>query len=337
MLRQNTEVRTIEISRNHEYFFAICARQRHSYVMVGVTDNDTHEYYHLFSIGKFFVMDNTSPGALYLKMLFSNSRSRLRMESLFYKNATTGEYEQEITDVFSYKAYVFSEEKYLQFLEHVGNCDARASHIYAYQKLDPAEDQQSDKVIFKYLPVLRGAGQKPVFSENAGFNSINNTCRTTAIDMTLDATDMPAKDDALSTSFLSDLPYIGSINNGRLNRNFLVFPMPPEQADISEAVYSILKITYNQLEAIPKKFDDNFNTYLKFNAVRELYRLLDESKHQNISALADIIRNWENRHSYLIDAQRGFSLFSRTSTRTMLDNLREVTRRSEPVKKAQFS
>ncbi len=320
MLRTEREARTIEISKNHEYFFAICARGKHSFVMIGVKDNDTQEFYHLFSVGKFFVMNNSTPRQLYLKMLFSSAPSRLRMETLFYKeNDIIGEFE-EITDVFSYKSYVFSEEQYLRFLQHVSDCHARTKHIYAYQKYVES-NENTDKTTFKYLPIPASTGQEVVFDENASFNSAENSCRSTAIEMTKDATSMSTNDDSISTTFLSALPYIGCINNGKLNRDFLVFPMPPEQNNLSANVYSMLKIVYKHLETIPKKFAENHHTYAKFNAVKRLHTLLDANKSQDIFTLSDTVRGWENDHRDLIDIQRGFSMYSRTATRQMLSNL----------------
>ncbi len=323
MLRQDVALKTIEVSQSHEYFFAICSRKAHTFVMIGVKDNDTREFHHLFSVGKFLALQkDTSILGLYFEMLFSAAPARLRMETDFYRDTTVGEFHPDIPFEFSYKAYTFSEPQYRAFLRHIGGCDAKSNYIFAFQRIYSIDDE-SNKAVFQYRPIMQDDSNKPLFNTSASFNNTSNTCRTTAIGMTLDATNMEAKDEAISNNFLSGLPYSGRLENGKLNKNFLVFPLPPQSDGLDVNINAILKIVYAQLETIPKKCDENVDTYLKFESVKDLYNKLVEHKKDSIDAYARIISRWENTNRYLIDAQRGFSLYGRTATRTMLDELRQ--------------
>jgi len=322
MLRKDVPLKTIEVSQNHAYFFAICTRKAHTFVMIGVKDNDTREFYHLFSVGKFTLQKDASIIGLYFAMLFSAAPARLRMETDFYRDTTVGEFHPDIPFEFSYKAYTFSEQQYRAFLRHIGCCDAKSNYIFAFQRIYSLDDE-SDKAVFQYRPIMQDDTNKPLFNTSASFNNTSNTCRTTAIGMTLDATNMSAKDEAISSHFLSGLPYSGRLENGKLNKNFLIFPLPPQPDNLDPNINAILKIVYAQLETIPKKCDDNVDTYLKFDAVNDLYNQLAEHKKDSIDAFAKIISTWETTNRYLIDAQRGFSLYGRTATRKMLDELRQ--------------
>ncbi|WP_419420342.1 hypothetical protein ACNVED_03315 [Legionella sp. D16C41] len=285
--------------KDDEYFLAMAKKGFHSFLMLGVIENNTPQL--LARVGKINDIDPDSKNIYktLFKNLYTKNLARLVDEGLA----------RHITqiDSIAYQAYSINYEQMQEFLELIaylekkqlenkGVRDALHRMSSAGIKLNsqpirayvPIKEQLNNgnniKVVFRHQalndwhPIINSVSIKTLESRDKiakeiGEININNTCRHSAINM-LEA--ILAFKTNISTQFFIPLNYKTKLRGGLPDKtSFYVLPLPPTiYKDLNPYQLKALKKLYKRLEEIPKTHYSDLKTRKKFAAVKELYKTI---------------------------------------------------------------
>ena len=323
------------VSKNCEFFVAICKKREHSFVIFGVHDKEANKNHILCGVGKYFLMGEDASSMMSancsngLSFLFDEERGELYTEFYSKDGKICNQFRREEIDI-SYSAYRISLENYLEFiflLNHSKRFNSKQT-LRGYD-LDKSEGPNLEFEFYKFV-----TRDKPLSEENAEklkkidgsarSVSMGNSCRHTALMLV----EMVIKEKQISVVIMQwSFQTIHVLLHERIRKELIYFPVPPPRQPAKKEEmpqHRVMVRLYRQLQTLSSKFLDNEVTYEKFYALRALYDQLDSRKDRSIFEVFEHIHAWDSQNASLIDTKRGFPFFFTTATRDMLNEFNEM-------------
>lgn len=336
---------TLEVGSDSEFFVAICKKINdvHSFLVLGVHDKASNKNYVLCSVGKVYNPNSSLVTcSVFTDFFFHRMDGTLKTE--FKPKSTSEEIKSwEVT----YKAYRIDRSQYLNFITELSRSNRflLGNGFRAYQLKSKTDDTGNLEFEFG---LIGGDGKttrsQQFIDASASQLHINNSCRHTALNL-FETIFLGKFFDidliANHFSFLKPFPnqcHIVSRDGNIQMKNFgsekfhpiFIFPTPPFVAPSERKLKEkILLRIYRQLHKVSQVYLDNPVTYQKFDAMKELYATINSC---DGSGLADIAEQWEMKYEKLIGEHRGFSLFGRTATCAMLNELKVMASKAPAIK-----
>lgn len=324
----------ISVTKDSEFFIAIAKQEGHSFVMLGVSNNNSIDL--LARVGKVYKTNgnkiNASMRCRFSSLfIFSHAPARLTQEWLYRK--------ENILFEINYQAYAITYEQVCSFLTLVKNIKEDHNKIEGYcsnniRAYCPIEEK-NDRVTFNFQGVslenkIKNVKEVPnatEISEQSSKLCLTNSCRTTARSILEAVLGFNAN---ISNNFLNSFRFKGALLHGQpIKDQFYILPNPPEvfAKEMPEHQLRTLKILYQRLEEIPQKNPNSPETTAKFNAVKALYNSLAPNNNISAGKLLTEICKYEQRHAKQLNAQRSPLFFSRlfdckSSTEIAFQNIR---------------
>lgn len=313
----STKMPRLIIDEKSELFIALCtlADDVHSFLVIGIHDNDRHENHLLCAVGKAY---DTEAASELLDIFSKGYPAKANPESHCY---VSGKVE------INYKAFSMSIEHYGELLSLLGSVQ---KPLFAYQPSYKENDEFSSQIPMAYKKIPSNDEsideRSRAFLESLSFINLKNTCRHSSI-LLLDSLFQEGySKTGISTNFLKKPPFLTRIKYGTVKEEIFIFPLLPQQN--SPLKNDILLKLYKQLEQIPKKYRDNKDTLKKFSELKKLYLTLQENPESSIKDFFTTIRQWQITHQDLIRKKRGLSFFSTTATEDMFKEIGKLEERS---------
>ena len=306
------------VNRDDEFFIAIGKKGIHSFVMLGVMKNNMP--FLLARVGKTNSIDEDfgrglcSQGKLAVKAIVSQTKSALQEEPLLLQGHI------------SYSAYAIGYEHCIQFLKLI----ALSQRIHAINAYQPVREDDAGVVMEKKAlpraPIEEADVKQRNIIERSHSLHINNTCRSTAIDLIEYTQNISHLTDNVSSAFFRDLPVSVLFSEGKPNKYFYVFPLPPNAHDADQEKMAILTKIYKRMENLLKKDLYGENTIQKFQALKTLYNQQAGLPNGSLNEALDSIRQWRQDNQSVISQLRAQSFLGRlfvfkSSTEAMADNI----------------
>lgn len=345
-----TNLNMPNFNKEDEFFLAIGQQGKHSFLMLGVMDNDQPRL--LARVGKRNDIDPDykSEYELFKKALGSGSLSRLGDEGLFRPE---GHYAK-----INYQAYAITYSQLKEFFgliasiekNHLENTEISQALKNRYKELKfiecliPVEEESNSNLVkfeFKKLQTanfltdielqsqisqkidiqpLAVKGQRIKYDEN---------CRYFA-KYILEA--ILGFQTSISKYFFIKPKHQTELNGGQPDaKTFYVLPIPPNIKHLSPEKSSALLQVYKRLEQIPLINPKSQETRDKFNSLKSLYNNLSGKNKLSAKDFLTILLEHESNQKQFLYKKRGNNPFSQclmSSSKKALDNIkRELTKK----------
>jgi hypothetical protein len=313
------------------FFIALCkifqpqesfTRFDHSYVLTGAGESDFSTAYVFSATGKKFAdeltdidTDNLSLRkklAHQYNVVMKTARESLDAdvldEPLLKRTHIADDKEYHL----QYQAYEISYAQYEEYIRLLYAISPRQSFTYYFStSLKEFKCSKEDNFSStarpenkKSLPTL-STKKLTIFKK---FDAMN-TCRHGAVEI-LKQLGIP--DETLSTNWMTNLPQVATVKNGRITTPLFVIPIPPDlQLKKDEPEFYHLIQTLHQ--DIQKLAMTNYGLELahqKFTALRELYKSLCAGSHDWIAVNATVERWKEKKSAHT--KETNFALINKT-------------------------
>ncbi len=296
--------KTILINKDKDQFFiAICKQGAHSFLMLGVYDQNQVTHL-LCRVGKFFDLPRESrnsrcytTSSLIINALFSSAKAKIKDEKL------SREAKGEVP--ISYQAYDLSYQHYLEFIQLLEGLQTDDNKYKCYK---PVAENQSEV----YLKLTRDL----IFTPRTDLGEIiadtsevrlNNTCRHTAIKLVEEAQHVPVSP-LISSNFFSDLPYQTRLDYGKPSADVPFYVLPPSPAaypDLSEEKRSAVTKLYTRMEHLLLIDPYSVHTQNKFRSLKDLYtEIAGPQKDLTLDQLLFSIQSWKEANKSTLNVLR---------------------------------
>lgn len=316
----------IRISKDHEFFIAVCKLEGnpHSFITVGVHDKNEHTNHILCAVGKVCSSEKSSSLTAvgnYLLDYFKGTPSVEAFDEHYL-------YESKKRKI-SYKAFAITYKNYQELLALLGEYNFKQrGELKAFQldQKQTSTDHEWQHYFFKKISIVPNQSFEEFNDKyhvlQDSFHSFkpSNNCRHTAITLLDTLLGADNQNRNISANFTKKLPYQTTIKKGKFEDNLFILPLPPKKLG-NEVINKILVRIYKQLEDVPNKYRTKDETYKKFFELTNLYLSINTHDQMDIIGIFNLIKDWGDTNSKLIDTKRGFSLWFKTSTRNMLNEL----------------
>lgn len=303
----------LDISPQSEFFIALCQRQVHSYVTVGMKTGEKIEV--LASHGKGATGDASS-----CSFVFWDTSAYIGNETFMFR----ADHERQV----SYKAYAITYQHYLEFLDYL-----KRIAIHQHTELEAYCPDSTQPLRLEWKSIVEPQ------TENQEDNSIdlnrygrlglfNNTCRHSAIELTRAASHRYDLGRGISSLFFNRPPLSTVFFDGKVNKPdspFYILPLPPQSfAGLSPKKLSILVQLYQRLDEIVLCAQQHPMTFQKFNKIKTLYNDLTANCTASIMDIMQGIEAWESENKSLIAQHRKPHWFAfQTATEKMFARFHE--------------
>ncbi|BCA94787.1 hypothetical protein TUM19329_11480 [Legionella antarctica] len=317
-----------------KFFIAICKQGAHSFLMLGVYDQNQVTHL-LCRVGKFFDVPRESKSnkcftssRLLFNAFFSSSTAKIIDEQLFRK--TKGEVP------ISYQAHDLSYQHYLEFIQLL---EGLQTDDNAYNCYKPVTVQQSEITLMLTSDLIftPRTDLEDIIADTSEIR-LNNTCRHSAIKLVEEARHASVSS-LVSSNFVSDLPYQTRLDFGKPTSElpFYVLPPPPiAYPDLSVEQRSVVTKLYTRMEHLLLVDPHSELTKNKFGSLKELYtEITGPQKDLTLAQLLFSIQSWkeENKSTLNVLRKKYFwdYFFTRVSATTQL-----VTEIEQDLEQAQL-
>ncbi|WED44434.1 hypothetical protein [Legionella cardiaca] len=335
---------TIKVKRDDEFFLAIAKEGIHSFVMLGVVQDNKPLI--LARVGKTNDIDSDvrSPLKLGVKYITTGTLGRLADEGI----------EQDDGEI-NYQAYAINYEQYKEFLALIWTMEqeqkknptilnelntnyyvverAKNAAISCYVPHEPTEGGEIE-LIHEELGTntfVPKEGKEEQFNKAATntqkIQIINNSCRTTALNILDIVLGFKAN---VSKHFFVAPAYKTQFIDKKLDADsFYIFPPPPTAyKDLGKTQRAVLEKLYKRLEEIPHKDTREQATRDKFAALKTMYNSIAGKNNLSASDLLQCISEHEKGKEEVLYAKRSPSKLSTffnlsSSTKKMVDSMKE--------------
>ena len=304
---------SIHISSNSEFFIALCKKGLHSYITLGVRNEDKIEV--LAAFGKMGGDDASCCAAL-----FWDTSAEIYNEDFMISSINSKKKQV------SYKAYSLKYQHYLHFLHYLkllslSQKRTNDDRLFAYcpDKINPF---QFDWGCIETFEAPNPLSNTVDFYEHGRLGVLSNSCRHSAIRLTKQATQRTDLGLGISPWFFKNPPLTGVFSNGKLDQispYFYILPFPPTSFDpISSSKLKIISRLYRRLDEIILSEQTNPMTIEKFEKIKGLYNRLTGDSQLSIFDIMKGIEAWEVENKALISTHRKYHWISfQTATQKM--------------------
>ena len=295
---------TITINKDQDHFFiAICKQGNHSFLMLGIYEQNRVPQL-LCRVGKFFDVPRNprdrncfNSSRLLLNALFSSSRAKIIDERL--SRANKGE-----TPI-SYQAYDLSYQHYLEFIQRLEGLQTGDNKYKCYKPV--AENGNEVSLSLTSALVFTPQTDAGDISDDTSEVSIKNTCRHTAIKLIEEVQHTPISS-LVSSNFLSNLPYQTRLDYGKPSDAIPFYVLPPSPAaypDLSEEKRSVLTKLYGRMERVLLIDPYSVQTQNKFQGLKDLYaEIAGPQKDLTLDELLFSIQSWKEANKSTLNVLR---------------------------------
>ena len=270
----------LQLKKTDKYFISIAQQGLHSFMMLGVVNDQPIL---LARVGKTNDIDPDlqNPLRMLTKVLGSKALSRITDEGITRKLGHSANTNTNI----SYQAYDINFEQVKEFLGLIAAAEKRQKTNYTNANngrgivgyIPVNEEQNKNEVIFEYR-VLDDFSFKLPNSKMESYHRIiigaqelhiNNTCRTTALNMVEVVLGVVPD---VSKFFFMTLKYHTKLVEGQPDpKTFYILPPSPNSFKKNFKETKILDILYKRMENIPKLNPREPRTRHKFDKLKALY------------------------------------------------------------------
>ncbi|STX50640.1 Uncharacterised protein [Legionella busanensis] len=319
----------LTFNKNDEYFLSIAKQEHHSFLMLGVIQNNTPTL--LARVGKTNDIDPDIQKRFkpFYKNLTTGTLARLADERLTRKSAQK--------DDITYQAYTITYEQMKEFLDLIAyieekqltNEEIKNAINKTYKKKSKKEEIQayipiqevrannlttnSNQVVFEFKKLreyeapknisLQNLGPAPQIVNNMNRINVSNTCRHSAVDI-LESV-LHYKTNA-SKQFFIPLSYHTKLIGGIPDKqSFYILPPPPTSyKPLTTHQLNTLNKLYGRLKKIPKLHCHDLKTRMKFDELKDLYNRIAGASKLSASDLLLEISRFENDKKDILFQQR---------------------------------
>ena len=290
---------------NDRFFISICKKGIHSFVALGVMQNDAP-----------IVLARVGGGLCY-KIIQSEG-------GLYFP------------DSISYAAYSISYDQYLQFIDLLKLSSKK--HDINYSCYLPAVCE--DRVVTLKRERITPQSEEPISVDrtkkekitNASHITPFNTCRHTAIDFLEYTQDTNEATQHVSRFFFYDLLLKNHFHRDRApDHPFYILPAPPGAHHVGPETKVILTKLYSRMHELLTKDPYGENTRAKFHALEKFYKQQAGSPTDDLEVMLTSIRTWKEEYLVVIKPLRQQSIFGqflhffnmtyKSSTESMADEI----------------
>ncbi|CEG56189.1 hypothetical protein [Legionella fallonii] len=316
-------------------FIAICKKEGHSFVMLGVYDKNNKVKQVLCRVGKLFTSEggDEDSGCLFFlsklwQILFGNGAKAQLSDEGVARNKFD-------PISISYQAYELSYRQYKEFIQLLEGLQTNENQFKVFK---PIQEEGSEVTLELTTDlVFSDKVNTDKLKDNTCKLSIDNNCRHSAIQMVEETTHTPLPS-LVSTNYMSDLPYKTQLEYGSPSQDipFYVLPVAPTAyPELSEHKRNILSQLYERMEHMLLIAPNSVQTQRKFQCLKDLYvQMAGPKKDQSLSELLVSIQSWRAENHLVIDELREtnlvddflacFTIFKRKSaTAQLFDKIEE--------------
>jgi hypothetical protein len=308
--------KVISISKDSEFFIALCTEKTHSYITLGVKNGSKIAL--LAAIGKSVGVESSQWG-FYLW----DTSAMLGVENILFKVNSSKK-------PISYKAYSISYENYVQFLCYLKMLslkqtkDQKEPPIRAY-----CPDLTNPAICdLKYQSVENISSTSTLEDEAVvklyqKIGGRSNNCRHAAIQLTQKATHLHDLGRGISSYFFLNPPLKAVFSSAKIDEEttpyFYILPPPPNSfASMSADQLKIVNELYKRLDKLILNQQDNPVTFNKFSKLKALYNNITSNYSASILDILRVIVAFELENKPLIATHRCYHWFSfQTATEKM--------------------
>ncbi|MBA3536498.1 MAG: hypothetical protein H0T84_07810 [Tatlockia sp.] len=326
------------VNKNNEFFIAICERNGHSYISLGVKDNDGTTQF-LASFGKIYYREATQAkkennfDMLKFRLsetcgaVFTDTNAYIQNEPVIAYEINDGVWRRPKTSDISYKAYAINYQHYLQFLNHMAAISRKQQIKFNVKPLKAYFPvmENDDIVKLEWENVDHEDEIQPLANEEFVTLSIGNNCRHSAIHLTEEARKTEGTGAGISSLFFKSLPLKAVLVSGNVRGNYLfVLPLPPNAySQVNREKLSILTELYTRLDEMVVIAQENELSIRKFEKLKGLYNKIAPHSPGTILDVITSIETWEKDNKELISTHREKHWFHfATATECMFDKFR---------------
>lgn len=298
-----------------QFFISICQRKEHSFVMLGVYDQDRVRHL-LCRVGK--IMGNVTNHGEELcvsitkavgNFFFNSVRAKLKDEGI------TRDYLGETP--IKYQAYDITYEQYIEFVRFLESIQTERNTFSCFKPIKEKEGKVTLEVtnvpIFKLTTNVDNL-KSEIFNEL----SIINTCRHSAIKL-VEQTQKNSISPEVSSWFFNDLPYETKLDYGQPSSSvpFYVLPFSPTTYhDLTGKKKLVAEKLYHRMEQLVYLETSSPKTQKKFYSLKNLYtQILGAQKEITLSQLLEGIKCWKKENEGTINSLRKTYLWDSFLTR----------------------
>jgi hypothetical protein len=322
--------KSIRVRKHSEFFIAIAKQGVHSFMMVGVVDDDQKANHLLARVGKSNDIDPDFRNNCIMarKEIFSTTKAQLKDEGITRPSG-------HVTRI-NYQAYSITFEQAHQFMKLIREVEAKQypGKTCMIQGLLPSAEDETGYVDFhqRHLSALdkNNSLQPHPKSQDLALEAseinIRNTCRTTARNM---VNTILGFDTKVSEHFFLAPKYKTTLISGLPNFNTFYILPPPANAyqKLTKPQKKVLSDLYKRLKDIPTKNRNSTETRDKFNAVKTLYQQIAGANTLKANKLLEAIITYEKNNQEKLYAIRSPNFFSKclglkSSTEKTLKNIK---------------
>jgi hypothetical protein len=328
---------TLDITKNSEFFIALCQYGPHSYVALGAKTKDKTQL--LASFGKIASERTSNLCTSLCTAVFNKVPATILNEPVTKHLKPNGFISNPSESNVTYKAYDISYQNYIEFLLYMKQLSVaqRAQNQYAdiLEAYIPIT-KTDKKVTFEWRSVeslnvenqIKKPHDKDTIieptrnSKALNLSLVSNTCRHSAIHFTQQARNNKHMGQGVSSAFFKKLPLKATFTNGEVSKQhyFYILPLPPSSySDLSKEQEHILKKLYKRLDRLLQKHQNNPLTAEKFEQLKTLYNSITPKQTTAIWQVIDAVETWEKDNKTLISSHRSSFCFhfGKTATESM--------------------
>ncbi|MBA2710337.1 MAG: hypothetical protein H0U57_07090 [Tatlockia sp.] len=326
------------VNKNNEFFIAICEKNDHSSVSLGVKDNDGTIQF-LASFGKIYYRgatqtkkeNNLDMFKLRLSEIcgavFTDTNAYIQNEPVIAYEINDEVWRSPKTSDISYKAYAITYQHYLQFLNQMAAISRKQQIKFNVKPLKAYFPvmENDDIVKLEWENVDHEEEIQPLANEEFVTLSIGNNCRHSAIHLTEEARKTEGTGAGISSLFFKSLPLKAVLVGGNVKDNYLfVLPLPPNAySHVNPEKLSILTELYIRLDEMVLIAQENELSRRKFEKLKGLYKEIATQMPETILDVISSIESWEKENKELISTHREKHWFHfATATERMFDKFR---------------
>jgi hypothetical protein len=307
------------VNKNNEFFIALCQKKEHSYISMGVKDNNGNSQL-LASFGKIGHLESTKAEKENITdmlkiaiselcgLVFTHSSAIIQNEPVIAYEKNNGEWYRPSNSEITYKAYAISYQHYVQLLHHMAAISRKQQIKFSAKPLKAYFPvmENDNFVKLEWENVDHEEEIQPLANDEFVTLSIGNTCRHSAIHLTEEARKTPDAGAGISSLFFKSPPLKAVFGQGYVqDRYFFVLPLPPNSfLQVNPEKLAILTELYQRLDEMVLIAQENEVSIRKFEKLKGLYKEIASEMPETILDVITAIENWENDHKELISTHR---------------------------------
>ncbi|MFA5960965.1 MAG: hypothetical protein WC785_10675 [Tatlockia sp.] len=317
---------TVKVSKESEFFIAICQLKKHSYVTCGVKEPGKDSVL-LASFGK------TSYDFCLPTMIVNESAVKYSYGKDYY-------YEPK-KHLIRYKAYAISLDQYRAFLEYLKTLSQKQiarNEVIPPLKAYQFKAQDEETITLEWSEFADPEKKHKVAKRFYQFG-LFNTCRHSAKEFVKEANQVQDFEDGVSSFSFIKPPLAAIFDKGVVTaeRKFYILPLPPTAfKEIDSQKKMFLTALYKRMETICLLNSESDKTFEKFSKLKALYQRIAPKESGSILHVIQTIKDWERENLSLIQTHRKTHWFTfKTATENMFASFHKqfdkIEKRTQPV------